>query len=482
MRCQHCGKQFMGAICPNCNSNATSCFPPPPPPRAFSSGAKEGKKRLSPVLVLVIILGALGIIIFTLVSIARIRSMRMTEEKTRQSVSPRVTQQRLSEEEKRAKELEEQRVNGIYKAGDYEVGKDIPEGLYRLEGVGAASNIVFHLTTKPHSEMENIADDQRRFYELIDRTWYKSGDYVIVEKGQYVHCSWCKLIEIAKNPYEKTDPEKSKEGWVMLVGGHDIPTGRYLLESKNSNASSEYYMANHPFGKGYYPQSIRLLKSGEQTTVKVEEGAVLFLCRVTLTPYSKDKLITGEVPVSAAQNTKDVKVYDAGDYTVGQTCPAGLYVIYSDEDVLAEMEQSGMTDYSNDYLSEIQSNFYVTLQGSSEHLIHGNWFHDNLYIDLKDGEKLSISHGKMVAAADYHGSRDPFLQSGMYLVGKDVPAGTYKIVCDKGHETDNWSSYGIYQEPPTDLTEGECGIPEHMMSVTLKDGQYICLERCHLKQ
>lgn len=473
MRCQFCGKQYMGVICPNCNRNATDFLPPPAP--TFAANQNGERKRSRVWLVLVIILGII-IILFMALAVMRLLYSFGAARKPQEERQPMVTEYReKTGEERRAEERKKREEKGIYESGSYEVGKTLPEGIYRIDAQGAG-NPIFELFSKPYDE--KWTDTERRNAEILPDAdvWRSKGEYVIVKKGQFVNTSWCSLIEIAKNPDDKVKPEKAKDSFVFLLVGHDIEPGQYEITGF-SDTRSEYFTANQPFGSGYYQQSTKTLEKGQKKTITLYDGQILLLSYCTLHESDKAAPITGDI----SGQTGDIKVYESGTYTVGTDVPAGLYAIYSQSDVIgARLRQDG---FEHSYgIQKIDNAFFVELSSGQKKIITPRWFQSNIYVELKDGQTLTFSHSSMTAAEVYYGTRDPFLQDGMFLVGKDLPAGTYKIACDKGHENDNWASYMILREPMTDLAEADAegDIPKHLMSVTLKEGQYLQLEHCHL--
>lgn len=104
-------------------------------------------------------------------------------------------------------------------------------------------------------------------------------------------------------------------------------------------------------------------------------------------------------------------VYDSGDYEVGTDIPAGTYVILSDG-----------VGYGDFY-----AGVYASKSMSNESEIFGGWFQNNCYLILEEGQYLHFSHSRLYDPEIANLTFDPFRNSGMFQVGRDIAAGTYTI-------------------------------------------------------
>ena len=95
---------------------------------------------------------------------------------------------------------------------------------------------------------------------------------------------------------------------------------------------------------------------------------------------------------------------------------------------------------------------------------------ENRYIDISGANLMSIEHPD--GMAEVLSIRDGFYIEGMYLVGRHLPEGSYRMfsTCDTG-----FSSYAIYTGPGQKSLLISGMIPAEGFIVTLKEGQYIKL-------
>ena len=121
-----------------------------------------------------------------------------------------------------------------------------------------------------------------------------------------------------------------------------------------------------------------------------------------------DSGITGSCKITVARKAV---WYDAGMYEVGKDIPAGTYYIEATGNISA-------------YFS-LDKN----ASGKFSSIIANDNFSTFTYIKAKKGQYLTVDRGMFTLAADapkpqaYNGVYD----EGMYRVGKDIPAGKYKL-------------------------------------------------------
>ena len=173
-------------------------------------------------------------------------------------------------------------------------------------------------------------------------------------------------------------------------------------------------------------------------------------------------------------NGKAADYIESGDYTVGSNIDAGEYIFIAEEQSFL-----GDDEYDPSYAS-----FYAGVASSAGENddVRFGWFQSSTYLKLEKGQHLHFSWAKAYPADSYSGENDPFEHPGMFLVGKDVKAGTYSfdVLTDQGYE-----SYAVYNS--IDDVMSDRGFDSHSYGidkgekVTLKDGQYIQLEWCRLK-
>ncbi|MDO4156122.1 MAG: hypothetical protein Q4D37_05020 [Oscillospiraceae bacterium] len=159
-------------------------------------------------------------------------------------------------------------------------------------------------------------------------------------------------------------------------------------------------------------------------------------------------------------------IYPAGDYEVGVDLPAGTYLaVYSgpSEEQQLILTISSSSDSSDD----------------DAVLNDGPWYPRNTYFQVTDGQFVHVSWANFYNVDTVDVTLEPFQQEGMFLVGKDIPAGTYQMVLDKGEyvypETAGYTIYSQMASPqPIPKASGS-----YTDTITLEDGQYIQCKDCH---
>jgi hypothetical protein len=150
----------------------------------------------------------------------------------------------------------------------------------------------------------------------------------------------------------------------------------------------------------------------------------------------------------------------AGMYKAGKDIQAGEYILFA---------SSSMDAY-----------FQVTKDssGTLHSIITNDNFGGNRYIKIADGQYIEFRGAKMFPVNDAPVLRpiDGKYPEGMYKVGRDIIAGEYKVVSDGGTsylEVAIDSSGSLMSIVTNDNFIGE-------KYVTIKDGQYIKLNGCHI--
>lgn len=166
------------------------------------------------------------------------------------------------------------------------------------------------------------------------------------------------------------------------------------------------------------------------------------------------------LPVEQPELLTEPTRYDSGMYRVGTDIPAGEYVLFA-ENSLGYMEVD----------SDSSGNF--------ESILCNDNFSYNTIVTVEDGNYLSLSRAYAVpldeAELDTSGN-------GMFKVGVHIPAGEYKVVVDE----DSVVGMG-YLEVSTDSSHQFASIRtndniESSTYITVNDGEYLTLDRCHIEQ
>ncbi len=145
-----------------------------------------------------------------------------------------------------------------------------------------------------------------------------------------------------------------------------------------------------------------------------------------------------------------------GMYKIGSDLSAGEYVIWGTGYMQISKDSSGTMD------SIISNNLYTNLT----------------YVTVSDGQYFSFDSGECYTLSDSP-MLDPArkkLDGGMFLVGRDIPAGEYKI----------YSEGGSYYEVTTNSKHSMDSIKANSVFdtdqyLTVKDGEYLTLTGCWIE-
>lgn len=172
-----------------------------------------------------------------------------------------------------------------------------------------------------------------------------------------------------------------------------------------------------------------------------------------------------EKPPSTGDNTginqeeqpKDEYI-KAGMYKVGEDIPAGEYFIVPEGLAYFQVSKDST--------------------GSFESIIANDNFSGTRYVTVSEGQYLEIRSSKMISAdkAPKQEPKDGKYPEGMYKVGKEIPAGEYKVVSEGGlayYEVTKDSRGDLNSIIANDNFEGE-------KYITVKEGNYIKLNGCYL--
>ena len=168
---------------------------------------------------------------------------------------------------------------------------------------------------------------------------------------------------------------------------------------------------------------IAIATNGEEGEVVKEDAAKKVEASATITNKEKDDTQADEAEVSdgveeeaeeaeEAEEVATTSALKAGTYKVGTDISAGEYLVFS---------------IGHAYIESASDS-----SGNLESII----FNDNLmndahsYVTLKDGEYFKMTGGEMYPVEDAKSviPEDGLYQDGMYKVGKDIPAGEYKVI------------------------------------------------------
>ncbi|WP_139249942.1 hypothetical protein [Lutispora thermophila] len=148
----------------------------------------------------------------------------------------------------------------------------------------------------------------------------------------------------------------------------------------------------------------------------------------------------------------------AGMYKVGQDIPAGEYFIIPEGLAYFQVSKDST--------------------GSLESIIANDNFSGTRYVTVSEGQYLEIRAAKMISAdkAPNQEAKDGKYPEGMYKIGKEIPAGEYKVVSEGGlayYEVTKDSKGDLNSIITNDNFEGE-------KYITVKEGNYLKLNGCYL--
>ncbi|MBR5372659.1 MAG: hypothetical protein IK130_10650 [Oscillospiraceae bacterium] len=452
MHCPYCGTSFMGMICPNCNQKPGSI--PTPQPSPFQHTKTAEKKAFRPGVILVVLIGfvlvALGAL-YAFRFLTGYRDAKENAQRVKSSTRPAAVEQTPPSPKE----------TGRYEHGDYEVGQDIPSGLYLIEANEEPVPITINKSA-------NEEDDN-----LLPTTWYHNNQVILLEKGQFLHCSWCTLVSLDKNKDIIRDPFTSGTG--MFIVGRDVEPGKYYVEGHSEHAY--YEISDKPICPSRIVRKYGRLNRNEKTAVTLEEGEVIDLTDCTL---SKDGISASSANTNDKQEhasfdySNSDAYFPSGKYEAGKDLPEGLYLILPD--LTAEREAEKIT--GDNCTSESSRIFYLTVTDNGRKIIN-NLKTNSYYVQLEKGQTVEFSHAYMIDVMKNSNPLDPFTDSGMYIVGDTpLPEGMYKTV----RSDDGYSCITVYDKLPLEDTKPLEVIPinDSSQTIELKSGTIIVMEYCHL--
>ena len=309
-------------------------------------------------------------------------------------------------------------------------GVDIPIGEYLVKGSGTA--ILATEGTGNSASFTDVSEYRNSWYTYID-----SGDYFSFTSGE---------MYLAKNINGARDIDGVlTEG--MYKVGKDLEPGEYKLVAKNNKASYTIYSdSSHSY---ISKTEQREFVGSWYLFVEKDDYISTRDCDIYLRPEE-----------AVSSGWKIAETYPPGNYKAGKDIPAGEYYIEG-SGTLVQMQKSSK-DYKNYIKSDNYSkNYYVKLS-------------EDDYIYFSSGVIMPVDVKKTKEISGY-----TLEENTMYKVGKDIPAGTYKIQSLHGK-----SGYfkAITPGDGEDVNQAESkGFNpdfQEVMNLKLKDGQYVIFEGC----
>lgn len=285
----------------------------------------------------------------------------------------------------------------VYKDGTYKVGTDIPAGKYGAFNAGAGTGFA------------NLYSDSTKSDYLDGGGWSNYFCFVNIEEGQLLEIQGLALV-----PYSDIEA-KGPENYGIFTGGDTLPVGEYYLTRLDTSKDGLYSVYSdtseaNVLEYNYYPESAFL-------TVKKDQIVVLQNTKAIKAPSD---------PV----NTKTVSkgpfntVYPENMYRIGTDIDAGTYVAYGPQkwtsSVNIKKDSSATKDISYNSLNCCE---ILSLQNGIVDVTQ-----DSYLVKYSDIESLSPD------------------VTGIYIVGKDIDAGEYKITPDSSDNSHYWAIYNIIND------------------------------------
>ena len=166
----------------------------------------------------------------------------------------------------------------------------------------------------------------------------------------------------------------------------------------------------------------------------------------------------GEVTYNIADEIPESKIvfHEPSMYKVGADLEAGEYYVLP-----IESDQSVYV--------------CVTSDSNGDDILDNSFQEGPHYITVSDGQYLTVEHGRFALASEFAAHPKDYIGGeGMYLVGKDIVAGEYKLTSDG--EASGY--YCIYAVSSADRRIVNNSLFDNAAYVTVSDGQYLLVSSC----
>lgn len=152
------------------------------------------------------------------------------------------------------------------------------------------------------------------------------------------------------------------------------------------------------------------------------------------------------------------EIYNSGHYLCGTDIPSGTYVVYP---------------------SELHSGYYcISSDANGDDIIANDIFNGQSYCYVEEGQFIELNrcYARPVSQKEDITYENGYLNEGQYLVGDDVPEGTYKLYST----SENSGYFSLTSDANGDnINSNDIFDGEHY--VTISSGEYLTLNRCKMK-
>lgn len=172
-------------------------------------------------------------------------------------------------------------------------------------------------------------------------------------------------------------------------------------------------------------------------------------------------------PIDKAEPYKNKGRWSSGVYEIGKDIPEGTYLVITDGRA-SELFPIGL---------------YPDAQARDEdNFIGETWAEFSRYITLTEPGFVKVSWANIFDIEENDIENNPYEHPGMFLVGRDIEPGTYElepVIADNPHA----ATYTIYSDVDAVVSVVKNrGTYVDDMFVTLKEGEFIKLEKCILAE
>ena len=234
------------------------------------------------------------------------------------------------------------------------------------------------------------------------------------------------------------------------IVGEDIPAGSYTLTASKYSVLRVYKNQN----SSYYDDSYEVEKpSFHVGRVNLKDGMMV---QVVYAPMDFSTY-TGIDGIDLLQTTGQATI-PMGDYIVGEDIPEGDYTLSSDKYSVLRVYKDSSSGYYDDSYELEKPDFIVGK------------------VSLKSGMKVQVVYGSMIMTkytrlscfVELENNGEATIPVGDYIVGKDIPEGTYSLTSTKysvlrTYKTQNSSYYdNSYECEKPDFNVGKVKLTEGM--------------------
>lgn len=243
-------------------------------------------------------------------------------------------------------------------------------------------------------------------------------------------------------------------GYVVAVAsGDELLAARFLTSKDQFDSNSDSMLeilstlcVVDPQKPSFTPSSQSDTNIDSPVTTPVEE------------PVQQEPVQQEPVQQEPVQQETSYTTYAPGVYMIGTDLPAGEYVL-----VAASAERSAY--------------YAVYPDASKSDILGNNNFELMDYVTVYNGQILEVNRASLVPSEEFDiDMTDLMVGSGRFKVGRDIPAGTYRL--EKNRSGRTFGYYAVYNSSLPDADIIQNNNFESNDYVTVYDGQYLEISGC----